>query len=550
MKKIYHVLAVAALSVAAAALASCSKTEAPIDNTTRQPEGSQPIQFRATLAPKAEDPGTKAITVGTDGNGKEILNVAWKKDEKIAIYYQKTDNSYATATANVESVDSGTGVATITASLPDAKGGEAKFVYPASLANASGGIDESLLLNNQKGTLADISENFDAATATGTISVSGGTATVSGSIAMTNQVCICKFSFTYKYTIGTTVELNKLNSLIIKTASGDYRISPVSPATTGDVYVAILPCSNMNFAFIANATFTEGYLGSTSDFMAFPTNVSLTAGKFYRNLPVTLTLTTLKTGAALRDLSENAITASDGDIIWQRNNEATANTITIADGATVTLAGVNISAAGSAGIICSGNATINFKGSNIVSSNADVYPAIQAGGSGTTLTIQGDGTVTAKSYGQGAGIGSKWKQTCGDIEIKSGTIIANGGYSGGAGIGSGSGSGSGSEQRTTCGNITISGGSVTATGGDEAAGIGSGVAAICGKITVTKDVNSVTAYKINRSPYSIGKSSNGGTCGTITIGGTQYYDGTNFLNGGDTYLAQSPLVYEPPKNSE
>ena len=29
-----------------------------------------------------------------------------------------------------------------------------------------------------------------------------------------------------------------------------------------------------------------------------------------------------------------------------------------------------------------------------------------------------------------------------------------------------------------------------------------------------------------------------------------YYDGTNFLNDGDTYLAQSPLVYEPPKNSE
>ncbi len=135
MKKIYHVLAVAALSVAAAALASCSKTESPIDQTTRQqPEGTQTIQFRATLAPKSEGADTKAITVGTDGNGKEILNVAWEKDEKIAIYYQKTDNSYATATANVESVDSGTGVATITASLPDAKGGTANFVYPYSLA--------------------------------------------------------------------------------------------------------------------------------------------------------------------------------------------------------------------------------------------------------------------------------------------------------------------------------------------------------------------------------------------------------------------------------
>ena len=31
----------------------------------------------------------------------------------------------------------------------------------------------------------------------------------------------------------------------------------------------------------------------------------------------------------------------------------------------------------------------------------------------------------------------------------------------------------------------------------------------------------------------------------IVIGGTVYYDGTAFQNGGETYLAHSPLVYEP-----
>ena len=34
-----------------------------------------------------------------------------------------------------------------------------------------------------------------------------------------------------------------------------------------------------------------------------------------------------------------------------------------------------------------------------------------------------------------------------------------------------------------------------------------------------------------------------GSCGTITIGGTVYYNGDSFQNGGDTYLATSPLVY-------
>ena len=518
MKRRYSIIAATLLTAGVMlTTTACSNDDVVIDNPAPVAASGQDIQFTATLAPKGDDGAqTRAITTGTDGEGKEILNVTWKKNEQIAIYYQKTDDTYATATATVDEVDGETGAATITASLPDAKdNGEAKFVYPASLANDTGDIDNTKLLNNQKGTLADISENFDAATATGTIAVSGSTASVSGSVAMTNRFCICKFSFTYKYAIGTTVELNKLNSLTIKTVSGDYTIGPVSPATTGDVYVAMLPGSNMNFAFIANASFTEGYMGSTSDFMAFPTNVSLTAGKFYRNLPVTLTLTTLKTGAALRDLSENAITASDGDIIWQSNNEATANTITIPDEATVTLAGVNISAAGSAGIICSGNATIKLNSTNTVTATTNNFPALQPGGSGKTLTINGSGSLTATGGRNGAGIGSGYKGSCGNISISGGTLTVTGGENA-AGIGSGN--------QGSCGNITISGGTVLANTGGSGAGIGSGWGGQCGNITITTGVARVTAYRGPSSPYSIGKGSDISesptSCGTITIGGT------------------------------
>lgn len=144
MRRINYVLAVAAMSVSAAFLASCCKSE-----TTPQPEESQTIQFTATLAPKAE--GTKAITIGTDGENKEILNVAWAEGEQVAIYYQKTDNSYAAATATVGEPNPD-GSAPITATLTDAKGGTAKFVYPATLANSTGDIDEAALLN-QNGNL-------------------------------------------------------------------------------------------------------------------------------------------------------------------------------------------------------------------------------------------------------------------------------------------------------------------------------------------------------------------------------------------------------------
>ena len=241
-----------------------------------------------------------------------------------------------------------------------------------------------------------------------------------------------------------------------------------------------------------------------------------------------------------KDLSAGSITASSGDIIWQSGG-AIANSITIGDGAKVRLHGVNISGAG---IFCSGNATINLAGTNTVTNTDISSPAIQVGGSGTTLTIQGSGSMIVTGGKGGAGIGSGFKQSCGDIVIKSGAITANGGDSG-AGIGSGNGAGSGVNQ-TTCGNITISGGTVTATGGHAAAGIGCGISARCGDITITNGVNSVTATKGKSASYSIGKGdSTDSICGTVTIGGTVYYDGTNFLNGGDTYLANSLFIYQP-----
>ena len=45
--------------------------------------------------------------------------------------------------------------------------------------------------------------------------------------------------------------------------------------------------------------------------------------------------------------------------------------------------------------------------------------------------------------------------------------------------------------------------------------------------------------------FTIGKSINDYTCGTVKIGGTTYYDGSDFQNGGDSYLAASPFTYRP-----
>ena len=212
--------------------------------------------------------------------------------------------------------------------------------------------------------------------------------------------------------------------------------------------------------------------------------------------------------------------------------------ISIADGATVTFDNVNIVGgigrsiiSKYAGITCEGNATIILVGTNYVKGFHDYYPGIQPA-EGKTLTIKGSGSLTAKSE-EAPGIGSAYKINCGNINIEGGTISAFGG-SDAAGIGS--------VNLSTCGNITISGGTVDATGGSKGPGIGSGPAAYCGNITITKGVTKVTA-KGNNAITSVGFSDKTSHCGKITIGGTVYFDGTNYQNDGENYLRKSPLVF-------
>ena len=306
MKRIHHVLAAAAVFVSAAVLVSCAKAESSIDEITQLPEDTQTVTFTATLAPKGEDPSTKAITTGKDGDNKEILNVAWKAGEEIAVYYETT-SGHATTTATVESVDSDTGAATISATFAaDAKdNGEAKFVFPASLHNGTGDIDEAALLN-QNGNLTGangISTKFDAATSTGTIVVRESEATVSGTVMMTNRVCICKFHFDILESAGVSGTARNFSPIIIRDDNGHtYTITSDKDDGTGgtrgfnrndDVYVAMLPVSGKTVSFYTK--YSNHYLYTAS-------GTTLTAGKFYRNLSIDMVKDNSGQGDKYRDL--------------------------------------------------------------------------------------------------------------------------------------------------------------------------------------------------------------------------------------------------------
>lgn len=661
--------------IAAFSLASCNRMEENPDNAQeiQQPAG---IAFTATLAPKGENPQTKAISSGIDDNGKEILNVAWAVNETIALYYQISEG-YAKATAKVTEVNDG--VATISASLDATTidGGTVQFVYPASLANDKGDdIDESKLMTQYgklDGIAYSISKRFDAATGEGKIKLSGGTSlpttatvtdkTGTGSVSLQNRVCICKFHLTV-YTVGvngTLVSLKEMNDdLTISDGNGHtYTIKStkewpdgLAPAgatgnpgygTGDDIYVALLPITEK--PLILSATYNDKNHTLTTQ------PGTLAAGKFYRNVPVTMqpenleitgnitqTLTVpdgmtvivndanfnvtrapaivLGEGSKLILQGTNTISATYADAIecngsttiefQSTMNTITAvtgsnkgiqiadgkslnitgtgsavlngnigvpasaslkfngtaashdiyipdvttlsaggitvgSTITIADGATFTLSWTTLNVTSGPGIQCSGNATLILDGTNYITTTAETFPAILPGGSGTTLSIRGSGSVTATGGQYAAGIGSgsytsdiTTEYTCGNIIIESGTITANGRY-GGAGIGSGN--------YGICGNITISGGTVTAHGGSVGAGIGSGSRGKFASINITDGISSIRATTSSFYAEPIGKGADDNGSGSVTVDGVANWSGSTTDHLNFTAYNSSPPVW-------
>ena len=204
------------------------------------------------------------------------------------------------------------------------------------------------------------------------------------------------------------------------------------------------------------------------------------------------------------------VTANDGDVLTGTTSEYK---VTIADGATVTLSGVTIStgAANSHCIKCSGSATIILADgtTNTLTCTQNYSTALRPGGTGTTLTIQGTGTLKAQSGWRSAGIGGFYDY-----------------YAGGSG---------------DCGNIFIEGGTIEAKGGGGSAGIGSGYDRSCGNITIASSVKCVSAISGKESAtHCIGKG-DGGSCGKVTIDDVIYWNGSNYENYGVDYIGKDEL---------
>ena len=220
-------------------------------------------------------------------------------------------------------------------------------------------------------------------------------------------------------------------------------------------------------------------------------------------------------------------TAQNGDVLT--GALANRQKITIAAGATVTLSDATINltanttsaeqASGYSALTCLGDATILLADGTTNTLNELYYywAIIQPGPTGTTLTIDGTGTLNATTGNSNSGystvIGAGYNTSCGNIVIAGGTVNATSNYYGIA-IGAGY-SNSYASNLARCGNITITGGEVNAQSKNGSSAIGTTQHGDCGDITITG--GTVTA-KLGNSGTCIG-SCKGKTCGNITISG-------------------------------
>ena len=492
------------MAALALAMAACSSEDNEILQNTQQP-GT--MHFTATIAAPSGDATTRTVYT-EDGT---TINVKWKVGDKIALVHNGVVNE-----AEVKTVDDGTGKATIEANITGSPkdNDDVYLAYPADAVVSATPYDPLPFTPNtttfdkvksQDGTLEFIQNNLDFRMGSGKLAVSGSDVSLKESVSIPSLICI------WKLTLQDNTS-TPLNATQLTFKNNTDRQAKATSAAKSEYYLCVVP----SFIPDASGTFSfEATVGGDT-YTFSKTGLNLTAGMYYQS-----TVKMTKATDLSSILSDYEV--KDGETLTGTLGSHVK--ISIADGATVTLKDVNITNLGDnfdwPGITCLGDATLVLEGTNEVCPGIDDtgefsnYPAIYIA-PGNTLTIQGDGTLTAYSNAYepyGAGIGGGYGIACGHIVINSGNIKAQGGYYA-AGIGSGGKGG-------YCGDITINGGNIMATGGDCAAGIGSGYeSGYCGTITIKSTVTSVTATKGDGSPNSIGAGKDSQEI-TVSIGGVE-----------------------------
>ena len=294
MKLTIHAQAV--LLMAGAVLTACSSDEELIDEQQVQ-NGTYTLSVETA---KGINVTTRALAL----NGSTI-NASWATTDHI---YVKKGSTWATgslqpqtdgATATLKGTLSG-----VTIAADD----ELTLYYPKK--------DEPTYIG-QKGTLEDIAQNYDYATATATVTaVSANGMVAADAVSFQNQQAIVKFTL-LDAADGTT-PINASN-LTITVGSNTYSINPAT--ATNIIYVAIPGFNDQTVSL--NATSLSGVFDFERE------NVTFTNGEYYA---VTVKMT--KTKDVYTNLADWNATSETNPVLVLNANVSTPNPykITRADG--------------------------------------------------------------------------------------------------------------------------------------------------------------------------------------------------------------------------
>lgn len=257
----------AALLIAAVGMTftACSGDDNDSPNNVQpQPQPQQPQEYTMTvLATKGGDAQTRALA----DNGS-TLTATWATTEHV---YVKKGDTWANGSLQ-----------------PQTAGATAKLFGKLSGVTFSAGDNITLQFpksgdisyTGQTGTLADIAENFDWATANVTIAnvTDNGATTISGSIDFESQQAIIKFTLQDKGNSNVTISPT---ALTINDGTSDIVSLTGIPAATyttngaGVLYVALPAVSNKTITLTAT-------VGSVTYTLTTDAAKSFAAGKFYR----------------------------------------------------------------------------------------------------------------------------------------------------------------------------------------------------------------------------------------------------------------------------
>ena len=592
-------------TIAAAALmmVACSSEDTALKNT---PAAGPQMQFTATIAAPGSGATTRTeYTEVTTGDAAGTINVAWKVGDEIALIHNGVKDVATVKTINADGSATITGFITKAENEAgvDVCYPAALWDWDEETSGAIRNATFGSNIGAQDGTLNYIQENLDARMAKGELNVDGDKATLSASVKPASQIAIWKLTLqddaeTPAALSATQVKIKGGESVLASTTTLATATSVVTLAIPTDVAIdgaltieATVGSDTYAYTKAEGATFNPGTYYQSTVSMAKAGDVDLSkltadyeaqdgdvltgtlAGNYKISIAdgatVTLDGVTIN-GYNSSDYKWAGITC-EGDATIILKDETT-NTVKgfysgypgIQAGPTGTMLVIKGGSVGTGSLTASANGwaagigggyqmtcgNIEIQGGVITATGGTSTAGIGGGGNDGSvsggncgdITISG-GTVNATGGFKAAGIGGGVNATCSNITISGGSITVKGGV-GGAAIGSGCAQ----DIAASCGDITISGGTIEATAGDASAGIGSGFSqtgvATCGNITITSGVTSVTAKKSvsDLGPNSIG-AGRYGTCGTVTIGDTKYWENNAYVNDGNIYLTTSPIIY-------